>query len=77
MECYSMKKCIPVKKTKKWNEDVKRTFFSHGPTNSCGFAIGNLGAKSFIIEERRTDKNGCHLLFDAAIAEQNFVLVNL
>ena len=34
-------------------------------------------AKSFIIEERRTDKNGCHLLFDAAIAEQNFALVNL
>ena len=43
----------------------------------CALAIGYSGAKSFILEERKTDKNGLLLLFDVRMDEQNFVLVNL
>ena len=73
-EWYSFKKCIPVKKTKNWNYYFKETlFFSHGTTNSCGYSE----AKSFTLEERKIDKNGCILLLDVIIGKQNFALVNL
>ena len=61
---------VPEKKScekynKKWNDDFKGTlFFSHGRRNSCGVAIG---AKSFRLEERKTDKNGRILLLDVKI----------
>ena len=66
------------KDEKKGNDDFKGTlFFSHGTTNSCRVAIGYSGRRSFILEERKTDKNGCLLLLDVAVDEQNFVRVNL
>ena len=33
--------------------------------------------KSFILEERKTDKSGIILLLDVIIDEQNFILVNI
>ena len=66
------------KDEKKWNEHLKGTlFFLHGTTNCCGVAIGYSGAKSFIPEERKTEKKGRLLLLDVTIDAQNFVLVNL
>ena len=65
------------KDEKKWNGNFKGTqFFSH-ETTTYGVAIGYSGAKSFILEERKTDKNGCILLLGVIIDEQNFLLVNL
>ena len=58
------------------NDDFKGTlFFSYVTKTSCGVAIGYSGAKSFILEERKTGKNGRLLLL--TIDEQNFVLVSL
>ena len=75
MERYSSKKRIPVKK---WNDEFNGTlFFSHVSTNSCGVGMRYSRAKSFILEEIKTDKNDCLLLLDIKIDEQNFALVNL
>ena len=53
------------KHEKIWNDDFKGTlFFFHGTTSSCGVAIGYSGAKSFILEERKANKNGPLLLLE-------------
>ena len=63
---------------RQWSDNFKGTlFFSRGRTNSYGVAIGYSGAKYFILEERKMDKNGCLLLLDVTIDEQNFILINL
>ena len=66
------------KDEKKGNDDFKGTlFFSHETTSSCGIAIGYSEAKSFTLDERKTEKNGRLLFLNVTIDAQGFVLVNL
>ena len=62
----------------KWRDEFKRQiFFSRGTTSSCDIAIGYFGTNIFIVEDIKTDKNGCLLLLDAKIDNQTFVLLNI
>ena len=46
-------------------------------TTCCGAAIGYYGTKLFKSWDVKIDKNGCLLLFDLIVDDQNFVLLNI
>ena len=58
-----------MKKAKnKWNNYFKEIlYFLHGTTDFFGIVIRHSGATSFILEERKTDKNSRILLLDVTI----------
>ena len=71
-EWYSFKKRIPNKTTKKNGMTILKEDYSFWMKQ-----LSTWNKKSFILEERKTDKSGIILLLDVIIDEQNFILVNI
>ena len=62
----------------KWKEDFKgEVFYSHGKSNSCGVLICFIGSKKIFIRNKLSDNDGCMLILDVDIDDENFILINL
>ena len=67
-----------VKDEKLWNDEFERQlFFSHCKTNSCGVAIGFVGAKALNILNITRDNLGSILVIEVKIDDSVFVHINI
>ena len=56
---------------------LKKLFFEHGQSNSCGVAIGFIGNTSFNASHKKQDESGRILLLDVKVSDIKFLLINL
>ena len=67
-----------VKDEKVWSDEFEgQLFFSHGKTNSCGVAIGFVGAKTVNILNIKRDNLECIFVIRIKIDDSVFVLINI
>ena len=67
-----------VKDEKVWSDEFEeQLFFSYGKTNSCGVAIGFVGAKVLNILNIKPDNLGCIQVTEVKIDDSIFVLINV
>ena len=51
--------------------------YSHGKSNSCGVLICFISSKKLFIRNKLSDNDGCILILDADIGDENLILINL
>ena len=76
MSCRD-KSTLPLKKRRYEMMNSKNSYFSHGKTNSCGVAIGFVGAKALNILNIKRDNLGRILVIEGKIDDSVFVLINI
>ena len=74
---FFKKHTLPSKMKKYGVTNSKELFFFHGKTNSCGVAIGFVGAKALNILNIKRDNLGRILVIEVKIDDSVFVLINI
>ena len=60
----------------KWKDDFKgEVFYSHSKSDSCGVSICFIFSKRLFIRNKLSDNDGCILILNVDIDDENFILI--